>query len=80
MFLRMGHFFVFFWLILQIQVPPIFKKFGQLKQHQKICNFLHFKSHNNNLHGGACGAMVIVVGNGYDDMSSNPGQDRLHFT
>ena len=23
--------------------------------------------------GGACGVMVIVVGNGYGDMSSNPG-------
>ena len=23
--------------------------------------------------GGACGVMVIVVGNGHDDTSSNPG-------
>ena len=30
--------------------------------------------------GGARGAMVIVVGNGHDDTSSNPGQDWLHFT
>ena len=30
--------------------------------------------------GGARGVMVIVVGNGYGDMSSNPGQDWLHFT
>ena len=29
--------------------------------------------------GGARGVMVIVVGNGHDDTSSNPGQDRLHF-
>ena len=30
--------------------------------------------------GGACGVMVIVIGNGHGDMSSNPGQDWLHFT
>ena len=30
--------------------------------------------------GGARGVMVIVVGNGHGDMSSNPGQDWLHFT
>ena len=29
---------------------------------------------------GACGVMVIVVGNGHGDMSSNPGWDWLHFT
>ena len=30
---------------------------------------------NNNLIGGACGVMVIVVGNGHGDTSSNPGRD-----
>ena len=30
--------------------------------------------------GGACGVMVIVVGNGHGDTSSNPGRDWLHFT
>ena len=30
--------------------------------------------------GGAHGVMVIVVGNGHSDMSSNPGQDWLCFT
>ena len=25
--------------------------------------------------GGACGVMVIVVGNGHGDTSSNPGRD-----
>ena len=25
--------------------------------------------------GGACGVMIIVVGNGHDDTSSIPGQD-----
>ena len=28
----------------------------------------------------ACGVMVIVVGNGHGDTSSNPGRDLLHFT
>ena len=30
--------------------------------------------------GGASGVMVIVVGYGHGDTSSNPGQDWLHFT
>ena len=30
--------------------------------------------------GGAPGVMVIVVGNGHSDTSSNPGRDWLHFT
>ena len=30
--------------------------------------------------GGARGVVVIVVGNGHGDTSSNPGQDWLHFT
>ena len=29
---------------------------------------------------GACGVMVIIVGNEHGDTSSNPGQDWLHFT
>ena len=29
---------------------------------------------------GANGVMVIVVGNGHGDTSSNPGRDWLHFT
>ena len=29
---------------------------------------------------GYRGVMVIVVGNGHDDTSSNPGRDGLHFT
>ena len=28
----------------------------------------------------ACGVMVIVVGNGHGDTSSNSGRDWLHFT
>ena len=30
--------------------------------------------------GGARGVVVIVVGNGHGDTSSNPGLDWLHFT
>ena len=30
--------------------------------------------------GGARGVMVIVVGNGHGDTSSNPWRDWLHFT
>ena len=29
---------------------------------------------------GACGVIVIVVGNEHGDTSSNPGRDWLHFT
>ena len=32
------------------------------------------------VYGGARGVMVIVVGNGHGDMSSNPGRDWLRFT
>ena len=31
-------------------------------------------------HGGARGVMVIVVGTGHGNTSSNPGRDWLHFT
>ena len=30
--------------------------------------------------GGPCSVMVIVLGNGHDDTSSNPGWDWLHLT
>ena len=30
--------------------------------------------------GGARGVVVIVVGNGHGNTSSNPGRDWLHFT
>ena len=30
--------------------------------------------------GGVRGVMVIVIGNGHGDPSSNPGWDWLHFT
>ena len=37
------------------------------------CDHVHFG-------WGARGVMVIVVGNGHGDSSSNPGRDWLHFT
>ena len=41
-----------------------------------------FLSKNNisTICGGARGVMVIVVGIGHGDTSSNPGPDWLHFT
>ena len=30
-------------------------------------------------YGGACGVIIIMVGNGYGDLSSNPRQGCLHF-
>ena len=39
-----------------------------------LCGLLNAKS------VGACGVMVIVVGNGHGDTSLNPGRDWLHFT
>ena len=41
-----------------------------LSIHWLICNYLL---------GGARDVMVIVIGNGHGDTSSNPGRDRLHF-
>ena len=35
---------------------------------------------HNTVTRGARGVMVIVVGNGHGDTSSNPGGDWLHFT
>ena len=32
------------------------------------------------IYGGAQGVIVIVVGNGHGETSSNPGRDVLHFT
>ena len=34
----------------------------------------------NNLEGSARGVMVIGVGNGHGNTSSNPGRDWLHIT
>ena len=31
------------------------------------------------IYGSVRGVMVIIIGNGHGDMSSNPGQDRLHL-
>ena len=54
-----------------------------LLEHKKVHHYLFpWKrcNYKQNVHGGARGVMVIVVGIGHDDMSSNPGRDWLHFT
>ena len=43
-------------------------------EHTEICVWINI------YFGGACGVMVIVVGNGHGDTSSNPERDWLHFT
>ena len=35
--------------------------------------------YNTIINGGACGVMVIVVGNEHGNTSSNPGPGLLHF-
>ena len=60
--------------------------FSLILWHSHI-NLLHaqnistiFENYHFTLFGGTRGVMVIVVGNGHGDTSSNPGQDWLHFT
>ena len=42
--------------------------------------YLWYVPYNTECYGGARGVMVIVVGNGHGDTSSNSGRDWLHFT
>ena len=42
--------------------------------------WLHLFEADKTHKGGACSVMVIVVGNGHSDASSNLGRDWLHFT
>ena len=42
-----------------------------LSKHQKMVNYKWDKFHQ----GSARGVMVIVIGNGHGDTSSNPGRD-----
>ena len=44
------------------------------------CQTAQLKSWEHALLKGARGVMLIVVGNGYGDTSSNPWRDCLHFT
>ena len=37
-------------------------------------------SYNQSFHGGARGVMVIIVGNGHGDPSSNLRRGCMHFT
>ena len=47
-------------------------------------NLKHFSIYDivydaNNYNGRTCGVMVIIVGNRYDDSSTNNGQGSLHI-
>ena len=42
-----------------------------------VINYYHIMGY---IYYGARGVMVIVVGNGHGNTSSNPGRDWLHFT
>ena len=54
---------------------------GQYHMYKKKNQHKHEQNKNNPwCIGGARGVMVIVVGNGHDDSSSNPGRDWLYFT
>ena len=55
---------------------------GVAKDVPKVMPPIDFPGNYNDniLLGGARGVMVIVVGNGHGDTSSNPGRDWLHFT
>ena len=55
---------------------PGMKKRQYLSIKIYLSSLLPWKGQN----GGARGVMVIVVGIGHDDTSSNPGQEWLHFT
>ena len=56
------------------------KNYGHESEGDTNCNSGTRYSHQRINKGGAHDAMVIVVGNGDGDMSSNPGRDWLHFT
>ena len=38
------------------------------------------ENNNSDNNNNACGVMVIIIGNGHGDMSSNPRRGWLHFT
>ena len=47
---------------------------------EETCCLLDSPGKDHQLNGGARGVMVIVIGNGHGDASSNPGRGWLHFT
>ena len=59
---------------------------GRIKENKKTNKYLNLARAFKKLHnmkvmkGSTRGVMVIVVGNGHGNTSSNPGQDWLHFT
>ena len=60
------------WLILTVKI----NQYNIFAGNGRECIFHHEQS----LNGDGRGVMVIVVGNGHGDTSSNPGRDWLHFT
>ena len=65
---------LYFWAI------PLWKRTLSKRSffHKRILNMQLCQSVPINT--GACGVMVIIVGNGHGNTSSNPGWDSLHFT
>ena len=66
------------WLVSVLSFPDIWEWFQG--HHLQLISPLPFviiisSSSTCNSNRGARGVMVIIVGNGHDDMSSNPGQD-----
>ena len=60
------------------------KKKGRRLANIRVCVESFLKEPEKNItkkkEGGSRGVMVIVVGNGHGDTSSNPRRDWLHFT
>ena len=58
------------------QFTSVDSRKGSIHNFQKVNDNskTHIKKKN------ACGVMVIIVGNGPSDSSSNPGREWLHFT
>ena len=63
-------------------VQSLFESYQRLKNKKTVLDafLLNTQSYKVGIIGGANGVMVIVVGNGHGDTSSNPRRDWLHFT
>ena len=68
--------------LLHIYIQLYIHKYMLTYQFRYTPTYIHIHTHMLYMltHGGARGVMVIVVGNGHGDTSSNPGWDWLHFT
>ena len=69
------------YIYLQITSKHYVKKNPKKPSLNNVGNWLKFQASINRWkYGGSRGVMVIVVGNGHYDTSSNPGRDWSHFT